>query len=87
MRVTLELPNNIRTFSPEKQKEKLLQELQNFQRIVELIPSDSFIEEFNFNLDNIDVFTSEASRCKNVIYPIIREVYSVYQAQSRNNDY
>jgi len=33
MRVTLELPNNIQTLSPEKQKEKLLQELQNFQRI------------------------------------------------------
>jgi len=40
---------------------------ENFIDYVELIPSDSFIEEFNFNLDNIDVFTSEASRCENVI--------------------
>ncbi|WP_089728984.1 hypothetical protein [Candidatus Thiosymbion oneisti] len=48
---------------------------ENFIGDVELSPSDSFIEEFDFNLDNIDVFTSEASRCENVIYPIIREVY------------
>jgi len=51
---------------------------ENFIDYVELIPSDSFIEEFDFNLDNIDVFTSEASRCENVIYPIIREVYKSF---------
>lgn len=48
---------------------------ENFIDYVELSPSDSFIKEFDFNLDNIDVFASEASRCENVIYPIIREVY------------
>ncbi len=48
---------------------------ENFIDYVDLNPSDSFIEEFNFNLDNMDVFTSEASRCENIIYPIIREVY------------
>jgi len=51
---------------------------ENFIDYIELIPSDSFIEELDFNLDNIDVFTSEASRCENVIYPIIREVYKNY---------
>jgi len=48
---------------------------ENFIEYVDLAPSDSFIEEFNFNLDNIDVFASEASRCENVIYPVMREVY------------
>jgi len=51
---------------------------ENFIDYIELIPPDSFIEELDFNLDNIDVFTSEASRCENVIYPIIREVYKNY---------
>jgi hypothetical protein len=40
-----------------------------------IIPSDFFLKEFEFNQEHIDVFTSEASRCENVIYPIIREVY------------
>jgi len=42
---------------------------------IELCPSDFFRQEFEFNQENIDVFTSEASRCENVIYPAIREVY------------
>jgi len=33
MRVTLELPDNIQTLSPETQKEKLLQALQNVRNI------------------------------------------------------
>ncbi|MCH8293137.1 hypothetical protein IH992_18770 [Candidatus Poribacteria bacterium] len=38
-------------------------------------PSKAFLEEFEFSRQNIDVFSSEASRCENVIYPIIRDVY------------
>lgn len=48
---------------------------EDFIDYIDLSPSDRFIKEFNFNLDNMDVFTSESSRCENVIYPIIREVY------------
>ncbi|MGK7875950.1 MAG: hypothetical protein AB4426_22430 [Xenococcaceae cyanobacterium] len=47
----------------------------NFISYFELKPSDYFRQEFEFNEENIDVFTSEASRCENVIYPILREVY------------
>jgi len=28
-----------------------------------------------FNREHIDIFISEASRCENIIYPILREVY------------
>ena len=38
-------------------------------------PSKAFLEEFEFSRQNIDVFSSEASRCENVIYPIIRDFY------------
>jgi hypothetical protein len=48
---------------------------ESFISYLDLKPSDHFKQEFTFNLENIDVFTSEASRCENVIYPILREVY------------
>ena len=44
----------------------------------EIKPSKAFLEEFEFSRRNIDVFSSEASRCENVIYPIIRDVYKNY---------
>ena len=40
-----------------------------------------FVEEFLFNRDNIDMYTSEASRCEAIIFPIVREVYKDYCQQ------
>jgi hypothetical protein len=34
-----------------------------------------FLEEFNFNLKHLDIFSSEAARCELVILPILRETY------------
>ncbi|HEY9596890.1 MAG TPA: hypothetical protein V6D33_04410 [Cyanophyceae cyanobacterium] len=50
----------------------------SFISYLDLKPSDQFRQEFEFNQENIDVFTSEASRCENVIYPILREVYKSF---------
>ena len=41
-------------------------------------PSETFLEEFTFSKRHINVFASEAARCENVIYPILREVYKEY---------
>ena len=41
-------------------------------------PSSAFLEEFTFSREHIDVFASETSRCENVIYPILRDVYKRY---------
>lgn len=41
-------------------------------------PSPAFLEEFAFSQQYIDVFASETSRCENVIYPILRDVYKKY---------
>lgn len=41
-------------------------------------PSPIFLEEFAFNQRHIDLFSSEAARCENVIYPILRDVYKNY---------
>jgi hypothetical protein len=35
----------------------------------------SDIQEIEFNSKNIDIFTSEVSRCENIIYPILREIF------------
>jgi hypothetical protein len=51
---------------------------ESFISYLDLKPSDHFRQEFEFNQENIDVFTSEASRCENVIYPILREVYKSF---------
>lgn len=47
---------------------------EDFLHIVPRIPSNSFVEEFEFNATNFDIFTSEASRCETVIYPVLRDV-------------
>ncbi len=41
----------------------------------EISPSDSFLQDFQFNKENIDLFSSEASRCEIIISPLLREVY------------
>ena len=41
-------------------------------------PSEQFLQEFEFNRQHIDIFTSEASRCEAVIFPVLREVYKAY---------
>ena len=41
-------------------------------------PSVTFWKEFEFNRENIDVYTSEASRTDLIITPILREVYKQY---------
>ena len=41
-------------------------------------PSLAFLEEFEFSQQHIDVLASETSRCENIIYPILRDVYKNY---------
>lgn len=47
----------------------------SFCEAKDLMVPDSFRQELEFNRQYIDVFTSEASRCEAVIYPVLREVY------------
>ncbi|MBI1761828.1 MAG: hypothetical protein HYR56_10370 [Acidobacteria bacterium] len=51
---------------------------ENFIVAQDLEPPASFQAEFEFNRENIDVYTSEASRTDLVITPILREVYKHY---------
>ena len=51
---------------------------ENYIDYEEIEPSSTFLEDFEFSRQNIDVFSSEASRCENVIYPIIKDIYKHY---------
>ena len=44
----------------------------------ETSPSGQFLEEFKFTMENVNVFSSEASRCEAIIFPILKEVYKAY---------
>jgi hypothetical protein len=41
-----------------------------------------FIEEFEFNQKNLDIYSSETARCEIVIFPILREIYKNYYQQT-----
>ena len=43
-----------------------------------LEPSPNFLYELAFSLENLDVFTSEAARSQNIIFPVLREVYKPF---------
>ena len=60
----------------EEYKIKYLEE--DFIEITDLKPSDLFVKELKFNEQNMDIYTSESSRCENIIYPILREVYKTF---------
>ena len=60
----------------EEYKIKYLEE--DFIEIGDLKPSDLFVKELQFSEQNMDIYTSESSRCENIIYPILREVYKTF---------
>ncbi len=41
-------------------------------------PSEQFLQDFEFCLQHIDVFASEAARCEAIIFPILKEIYKGY---------
>jgi hypothetical protein len=41
-----------------------------------------FLGELEFNLSSMDAFSSEASRCEVVIFPLLREVYKNYYSKT-----
>ena len=50
----------------------------DFFKVEAANPPEQFLQEFRFTLQNINVFSSEASRCEAIIFPILREVYKAY---------
>ena len=50
----------------------------DFFKVEPATPSAQFLQEFKFTLENINVFSSEASRCESIIFPVLREAYKAY---------
>ncbi len=50
----------------------------DFFKVEAANPPEQFLQEFRFTLQNINVLSSEASRCEAIIFPILREVYKAY---------
>lgn len=67
---------------PEVQKKYEIKYRENNFIVPQLIKvSKIFQDEFNFDLENMDVFASEAARCEMIIFPVLREVYKAYITQ------
>ncbi len=47
----------------------------NFIVDQELSPQEVFLKDFEVSRENIDIFTSEASRSEIIISPLLREIY------------
>lgn len=54
---------------------------ESFIRAVAVEPTPAFRAEFEFNRENTDIFSSEASRANLVITPILREVYKEFHSR------
>jgi hypothetical protein len=50
----------------------------NFIRVNKVKVSKLFLKEFEFNIKNLDAFSSEGARCELVILPVLREAYKTY---------
>ena len=67
--------SDFKALSEVQQKYKIKYTEDSFISNQALSPSDSFLADFEFNKENIDIFVSEASRSEIVISPLLREVY------------
>jgi hypothetical protein len=61
-----------------QKKYKIKYKEQLFIKAPEVQPPEYFVKDFGFYKENMDVFSSEASRSEVVISPILREVYKQY---------
>lgn len=57
---------------------KIKYQEEDFIAAQELAPSPQFLEEFEFNRVNLDIFSSEGARAEIIIFPILREAYKHY---------
>ncbi|NES74651.1 MULTISPECIES: hypothetical protein [Okeania] len=70
--------SDYKTIAQVQQEYKIKYLEADFIEITHLKPSDLFVRELKFSEQNMDIYTSEYSRCENIIYPILREVYKSF---------
>ena len=70
--------SDFKTIPEVLEKFRITYTLKDFVQMAEIPPSEQFLKEFEFCLQNIDVFASEAARCEAIIFPILKEIYKPY---------
>ena len=54
---------------------------EDFVEVEPLPPSSEFLRDFEFTREYLNVFSSEASRCETIIFPVLKENYKAYADQ------
>lgn len=67
--------NDYKTIAQVQEEYNIKYSEADFIEITDLKPSDLFVKELKFSEQNMDIYTSEYSKCESIIYPILREVY------------
>lgn len=72
--------NDFKTISEVLEKFRITYTVKDFVPIEKTsgVPSEQFLQEFEFCTQYIDIFASEAARCEAIIFPILKEVYKAY---------
>ncbi|MEM7533493.1 MAG: hypothetical protein AAF639_15025 [Chloroflexota bacterium] len=70
--------SDFKHISQVQEKYQIVYQEDNFMSPKPMTPPASYVEEFTFNRDNLDIYASEASRSELVILPTLREVYKPY---------
>ncbi len=67
--------SDFKTIAEVQKKYEVKYSESDFLSVREISPSEAFVEDFEFSKENIDIFTSEASRSELIISPLLRELY------------
>jgi hypothetical protein len=67
--------SDFKTIGEVQKKYSIKYKEENFITSSEIALSESFVADLLFYRENMDVFSSEASRCEIIISPILREIY------------
>ena len=70
--------SDFKQISEVQEKFRIKYTANNFFKVEEANPPSQFLQEFQFTMENINVFSSEASRCEAIIFPVLREAYKAY---------
>ncbi|MEA5535839.1 hypothetical protein [Crocosphaera sp. XPORK-15E] len=67
--------SNFKNIADVQQKYNIKYQEDDFIVAEDITPPEVFLQDFNFYKENIDIFTSEASRSEIIISPLLREIY------------
>ena len=70
--------SDFKTISEVQEKFNIKYSYSDFFGVEAKDPSEQFLKELEFSQQHFDFLSSEGSRCKVVIFPILREIYKDY---------